>query len=90
VSAYVAAALEEKTKLDDLAALIDEMLSESGTNDVIDASARAREGIASSPRMSRIRHVSTPRSLSFACNRANLQGNRHSKFSAASMLPDPL
>jgi hypothetical protein len=42
VSAYVAAALEEKTKLDDLAALIDEMLSESGTNDVIDASARTR------------------------------------------------
>jgi Arc/MetJ-type ribon-helix-helix transcriptional regulator len=30
VSAYVAAAIEEKTKLDDLAALIDEMLSESG------------------------------------------------------------
>jgi len=30
VSAYVAAALEEKTKLDDLAALLDEMLAESG------------------------------------------------------------
>jgi hypothetical protein len=30
VSAYVASALEEKTKLDDLAALLDEMLAESG------------------------------------------------------------
>lgn len=30
VSAYVAAALEEKVKLDDLAALLDEMLGESG------------------------------------------------------------
>lgn len=30
VSAYVAAALEEKVKLDDLAALLDEMLAESG------------------------------------------------------------
>jgi hypothetical protein len=30
VSAYVAAALEEKAKLDDLAALIDEMLAETG------------------------------------------------------------
>lgn len=30
VSAYVAAALEEKTKLDDLSALLDEMLAESG------------------------------------------------------------
>lgn len=30
VSAYVASALEEKVKLDDLAALLDEMLAESG------------------------------------------------------------
>lgn len=30
VSAYVARALEEKSKLDDLAALLDEMLAESG------------------------------------------------------------
>ena len=30
VSAYVAAALEEKAKLDDLASLLDEMLAESG------------------------------------------------------------
>jgi Arc/MetJ-type ribon-helix-helix transcriptional regulator len=30
VSAYVAAALEEKTKMDDLAGLLDEMLAESG------------------------------------------------------------
>jgi len=30
VSAYVASALEEKTKLDDLAGLLDEMLAESG------------------------------------------------------------
>ena len=30
VSAYVAAALEEKAKLDDLSALLDEMLAESG------------------------------------------------------------
>ena len=30
VSAYVAAALEEKTKLDELGALLDEMLEESG------------------------------------------------------------
>lgn len=30
VSAYVAAALEEKAKLDDLAALLDEMLAASG------------------------------------------------------------
>ncbi|MEO5679863.1 MAG: toxin-antitoxin system antitoxin subunit [Acidimicrobiales bacterium] len=30
VSAYVAAALEEKSKLDDLAALLDVMLAESG------------------------------------------------------------
>jgi hypothetical protein len=30
VSAYVAAAIEEKTKLDELAALLDEMLAESG------------------------------------------------------------
>ena len=30
VSAYVAAALEEKAKLDDLAGLLDEMLAESG------------------------------------------------------------
>ncbi|NOY94583.1 MAG: toxin-antitoxin system antitoxin subunit [Deltaproteobacteria bacterium] len=30
VSAYVAAALEQKTKLDDLSALLDEMLAESG------------------------------------------------------------
>jgi Arc/MetJ-type ribon-helix-helix transcriptional regulator len=30
VSAYVAAALEEKVKMDDLAALLDEMLAESG------------------------------------------------------------
>jgi Arc/MetJ-type ribon-helix-helix transcriptional regulator len=30
VSAYVAAALEEKVKLDDLAGLLDEMLAESG------------------------------------------------------------
>lgn len=30
VSAYVAAALEEKVKLDDLSALLDEMLAESG------------------------------------------------------------
>jgi Arc/MetJ-type ribon-helix-helix transcriptional regulator len=30
VSAYVAAALEEKVKLDDLAALLDEMLAETG------------------------------------------------------------
>ena len=30
VSAYIASALDEKTKLDDLAALLDEMLSESG------------------------------------------------------------
>jgi Arc/MetJ-type ribon-helix-helix transcriptional regulator len=30
VSAYVAAAIEEKAKLDDLAALLDEMLSETG------------------------------------------------------------
>ena len=30
VSAYVASALEEKAKLDDLAALLDEMLAESG------------------------------------------------------------
>lgn len=30
VSAYVAAALEEKVKLDDLASLLDEMLAESG------------------------------------------------------------
>jgi Arc/MetJ-type ribon-helix-helix transcriptional regulator len=30
VSAYVAAALEEKVKLDDLATLLDEMLAESG------------------------------------------------------------
>ena len=30
VSAYVAAALEEKAKLDDLAAMLDEMLAESG------------------------------------------------------------
>lgn len=30
VSAYVAAALEEKAKLDDLASLLDEMLQESG------------------------------------------------------------
>lgn len=30
VSAYVAAALEEKTKMDDLAALFDEMLEASG------------------------------------------------------------
>jgi hypothetical protein len=30
VSAYVAVALEEKTKLDELSALLDEMLAESG------------------------------------------------------------
>lgn len=30
VSAYVAAALEEKTKLDDLASLLDDMLAETG------------------------------------------------------------
>jgi Arc/MetJ-type ribon-helix-helix transcriptional regulator len=30
VSAYVAAALEEKAKLDDLAALLDELLAETG------------------------------------------------------------
>ena len=30
VSAYVASALEEKVKLDDLAALLDDMLAESG------------------------------------------------------------
>jgi Arc/MetJ-type ribon-helix-helix transcriptional regulator len=30
VSAYVASALDEKAKLDDLAALLDEMLAESG------------------------------------------------------------
>jgi antitoxin ParD1/3/4 len=30
VSAYVAAALEEKAKLDDLASLLDEMLAETG------------------------------------------------------------
>lgn len=30
VSAYVAAAIEEKAKLDELAALLDEMLAESG------------------------------------------------------------
>jgi hypothetical protein len=30
VSAYIAAALEEKTKMDDLASLFDEMLAESG------------------------------------------------------------
>jgi len=30
VSAYVSAALEEKTKLDDLTTLLDEMLAESG------------------------------------------------------------
>jgi Arc/MetJ-type ribon-helix-helix transcriptional regulator len=30
VSAYVAEALEEKTKMDDLAGLLDEMLAESG------------------------------------------------------------
>lgn len=30
VSAYVASALEEKVKLDDLAALLDEMLAETG------------------------------------------------------------
>lgn len=30
VSAYVAAALEEKSKLDDLASLLDEMLAETG------------------------------------------------------------
>ncbi len=30
VSAYVASALEEKTKLDDLASLLDEMLAETG------------------------------------------------------------
>jgi Arc/MetJ-type ribon-helix-helix transcriptional regulator len=30
VSAYVAAALEEKTKMDDLAGLLDEMLAETG------------------------------------------------------------
>ena len=30
VSAYVAAALEEKAKLDDLASLLDDMLAESG------------------------------------------------------------
>jgi len=30
VSAYVAAAIEEKAKLDDLATLLDEMLAESG------------------------------------------------------------
>lgn len=30
VSAYVAAALEEKTKLDELSALLDEMLAETG------------------------------------------------------------
>jgi len=30
VSAYIAAAVEEKTKMDDLAALLDEMLADSG------------------------------------------------------------
>ncbi len=44
VSAYVASALEEKTKLDDLASLLDEMLAETGgplTPDELTAADRA-------------------------------------------------
>jgi Arc/MetJ-type ribon-helix-helix transcriptional regulator len=53
VSAYVASALEEKAKLDDLAALLDEMLEETGgplTPTERRASARALGLARSKPR----------------------------------------
>jgi Arc/MetJ-type ribon-helix-helix transcriptional regulator len=48
VSAYVAAALEEKGKLDDLAALLDEMLAETG-GPLTDAERREADAVLGAP-----------------------------------------
>jgi len=61
VSAYVAAALEEKAKLDELETMLEEMLAESGgplTDDEI-AAADAALGVA--PRQSRAKNSSKRR-----------------------------
>jgi Arc/MetJ-type ribon-helix-helix transcriptional regulator len=50
VSAYVAAALEEKSKLDDLAALLDEMLGETGGSLTAAERRAARRDLGLAPR----------------------------------------
>lgn len=54
VSAYVASALEEKVKLDELAALLDEMLAESG-GPLSPAERRAADGALGVPPRARRR-----------------------------------
>jgi Arc/MetJ-type ribon-helix-helix transcriptional regulator len=54
VSAYVAAALEEKAKLDDLAELLDELLAETG-GPLSAAERRAADAVLDGPRKKRRR-----------------------------------